>query len=657
MKLLCFKNRFFLIFLFFEISLFAFSPKSAVIYYAKDKPYEILGDFDIVILDPDNTDSNNFGFKKYREKIFAYVSMCEVSKNRSYFKDIKKDWILSKNRVWKSEILDISNPDYRKFLLNRVIKSLVEKGYKNIFFDTVDSYRAVKVRDYRKFEDSIVKFLKDIKLKYPSMKIILNRGFEVLDRAHFYIDGVLFESLFRGLDPKTLEYREIEKRDREWLLGWVKKIKKYGLFVISVDYLPLGDKRAKDVVKKIKSYGIIPYIGEKDLQSIGISANNPIKRRVLILYNSFFENKEDSLAFHFAPFLEYFGFIPEFFNIEKKDINRIKLDRYNGVILYFPKYLKNGKNIKYFLKRASKFHIKTLLLGEIFSSFPDKEGVFKVKKRIFLKFDKYFVFNFDPFKVFKKAFTPNFPVPDVTTKMGRRVVFAIVGCKGFENICEYKNIRAFDAFKREIFKKFRKIPHSVCIPKSKTPLLEGVERNTKFKKSFTYLTASLPFLTLVSPIGVWQKGEFEIYAPIGDDIYYTNWWQKRFWGYERVISTFKLTNMPKRLKPICINYNYLSLTKKASLNALKKVYLWSMKQKIYPLFPSFYKKSALDFYYVAIEKKKKSFLIKGADFLKTFRIPEKIKIDLKNSDIKNISYLKQGIYIDISKKEALVSLK
>ena len=657
MKLSCFKNSLFLLLFCFK-SLFS-APVSAVVYYEKEKPYDILGSFDLIILEPDNTDTNNFGFKKYRDKIFAYVSMCEVNQNREYFKDIKKEWILSENRVWKSKILDISNPDYRNFLKNRVIGNLIKRGFKNIFFDTVDSYISVDFKHKEKYKKAITLFLKELKERYPSMKIILNRGFEVLKSAHNYIDGVLFESLFRGLDSKTLDYKEVKQKDREWLLAWAKRIRDYNLFAISVDYLPRGDKEAKNIAKEISKLKIIPYITDKDLKTIGVSTIEPIKRRVLILYNSF-NKKEISLAFHFAPFLEYYGFIPVFKDISKIDLNSIYFDRYKALILYFEKPV--NKDINNLIKRALNRDIKVLSFGENAKDLLSKD----LKKRVsifkepFKKVDIDYIFTINPFEVFKNSLSPNFPIPDVTTKMGKRVAFATVGCKGFDDFCEYEKIKAFKAFKEKILKRYKKIYHSICIPKEHENelSLKNVEINIDFKKGFTNLTNLHPFLTKISPIGAYENGEYQIFYPMCDEISYTNWWSEKFWGYEKAIMTFKLTNSPKRIKPININYNYISLTKTASLNALNKVYSWVLAQNIYPVKPSYYKKTALDFYYISISKVKNSFFIKGADFLKTFKILKEFNINTKDSkNIKKIFKLKNGVYIDISSKEAILDIK
>ncbi len=283
MRHLCCKNRLFILVYILALSIIgvaifkfltSFNPKSAVVYYGDKHPSDRLETFDIIILESGNVDTNTEGFKKNREKIFTYVSIGEVEKNRSYYSQIKQEWLGGENKLWKSKLLDLSKEGYKNFLIDSVITDLIKKGYKNFFFDTVDSYHLLPLTEKEKlsYELEIVDFLKKLKTKYPNIKIILNRGFEIIDRAYPYINGVLFESLFYGLDHKTLDYRQVPYKDREWLLAKVKMIQSYKLPVIALDYLPPKEmKKAKVVAKKIHDLNIIPYIGDKYLQAIGVS--------------------------------------------------------------------------------------------------------------------------------------------------------------------------------------------------------------------------------------------------------------------------------------------------------------------------------------------------------------------------------------------------
>lgn len=158
----------------------------------------------------------------------------------------------------------------------------------------------------------------------------------------------------------------------------------------------------------------------------------------------------------------------------------------------------------------------------------------------------------------------------------------------------------------------------------------------------TTITKSKPSLTKVSPLGVFRNGYFQVYAPIQNENLYTNLWQGPFYGYRRVIETFKLTEKPWRLKPIDIYYHFYSATKLASLKTLDKVYSWALDQDVMNIFSSEYIEKAMDFNDVSISEDRGGWLVRTNGHLKQLRIPNSFGYpDLERS--KNIiGYKKHG---------------
>ena len=111
----------------------------------------------------------------------------------------------------------------------------------------------------------------------------------------------------------------------------------------------------------------------------------------------------------------------------------------------------------------------------------------------------------------------------------------------------------------------------------------------------TIMSRMRPSLTAVAPLGIPRDAIFQVYAPNQNENMYTNLWTGPFYGYERVIETFQLTDKPLRLKPINIYYHTYSASKPASLKALKKVYDWALSQPVLPLHASAYARKVLDF--------------------------------------------------------------
>jgi len=246
--------------------------KSAIVFYAKDIDYMRVKNSDYIILQPNYTDTQNIGFLENRDKIYGYVSLCEISKTVPEYKSVKEDWIVAKNSDWDSEVLDIRDSEYREFLFDEIIDPIIQSGFKNIFFDTVDSYQLASKTDKERvvYEEYIALFINKVYKKYPKIKIIINRGFEVIDDIYESVEAVLFESYYFGLGSGDEVYKKISDQDRNWLHIHLDRIKDYGLDIIAVDYLDEKDmNKADEAIAIIRENGMIPYVSNRSLNIYG----------------------------------------------------------------------------------------------------------------------------------------------------------------------------------------------------------------------------------------------------------------------------------------------------------------------------------------------------------------------------------------------------
>ncbi len=366
MRHLCFSKILLFLFLLSISSAYASqSEKSAAVYYGHDISYSNLGLHDYIIIESENISPYTHGFKTYKKKIFAYVSVGEASSYRAYFKDLKERWKLSQNETWESTVMDISNDDYHSFMYDNVIQPLIDKGYENFFFDTLDSYQIVaKDEEERiRYTSGLIRFVKKFKQRFPDSKLIVNRGFEVMDEIHESVHAVLFESLFYGLSSKTLSYTQVSEEDRQWLLTQVEKVKKYNLDVIDVDYIQTQEKeKIRQTLEKIRGFGIIPYISNKEFTRYGDSSKSVFKREVLVLYSDS-EPKVESNAHHLAAMpLEYLGYIPVLRAVEEGLPDRDELSRYAAVISWSESPYKDAHAFVKWVETVMQEKIKILFL-------------------------------------------------------------------------------------------------------------------------------------------------------------------------------------------------------------------------------------------------------------------------------------------------------
>jgi len=785
--------------------------KSAMVYYGDNIPYSLVGIHDYIILQPDHVNPFSHGFKIYRDDIYAYVSIGEAESSQSYYRDISSKWIIGENGLWGAKIMDISNDSYHKFMFEKVIEPLFQKGFKNIFLDTLDSYQIVAKddKDRERYSKGLIRFINEFHHRYPDSKLIINRGFDIIDEIHDSIEAVLFESLFYGLSSKDLSYTKVSSSDREWLKAQISKIQKYHKPIISVEYLPSDSKLADKVIKSVEDLGLIPYIADKDLVRFGKSSKEAIKREVLLLYDDTqFDGTPNDDKIYSTAFLqlsvplEYMGYIPILKPISSWIQKPSDSDRYAGAIVWingtYP--IKNSKKFESTIGKIKDSGIKLLMLEsmaeDIHSKLYKKLDITLKKppedlsKRKTISCDKSYVgFEIDPYipsigdlfvpkkskaictlhmgklKSVISAITPwggyvfdgalmtsinksdlwianpfklirdalrlrNIPIPDVTTQNGKRLLFVHIDGDGIMNRAEW-NPRLFsgEVLNKEVFSKYH-IPISLSIIEAETApyglypkLSEKLEEIAKesysmehiepathtfthpfywqrivddkldpkyrlkvkdynfsidreLRGSLNYINKTLtpknkianmvfwsgdclptettleymyknnflqmnggdttisnkdPWLSYIAPLGIKRGDYYQIFTGAQNENVYTNDWLGPFWGFKRVIQTFKLTDKPRRFKPIDIYFHIYSGSKKASLRALHQVFKWAMKQDVMPIYTSEYIPRVMDFYEISIARQNKKWHIKGTKSLDTIRISKDKYIDIENS--------------------------
>ncbi|MDD5717328.1 MAG: endo alpha-1,4 polygalactosaminidase [Sulfuricurvum sp.] len=248
-------NAFFLVcniaFLFFGSSLYAKYP--LLIYYGSDYPIETFNEYDTVVLDPDLYKDVH----KLKSRSFAYVSLGEVGTCRSYFDLLQNNSLLAgKNQNWGSYHINIADGKWEKILIDKVIPPIVKSGYDGLFLDTVDSLLARE-----KSPEHIIHLIVTIKKRYPKLKLMLNRGFEIADIVP--IDALLYESTISGYDFKkgvsslfTYDFRFLPKH----------KIERY-----SVDYWNYEEpKNMAEIYKIALKKGYKPLVTDISLNKLPI---------------------------------------------------------------------------------------------------------------------------------------------------------------------------------------------------------------------------------------------------------------------------------------------------------------------------------------------------------------------------------------------------
>lgn len=263
---------------------------SIAFYYGANPPFDELKAFDIAVVEPDHVPDP----KPHRRdaavgasELFAYVSFGEVEPSRAYFKSIPPGILKGENQAWGSSVVDQTAPAWPAFLIERILAPLWERGYRGFFFDTLDSYHLISATpELRAIQEAaMVTTLRAVRARFPGIRLIFNRGFEILPQVKDMVTAVAAESLYRGWDQGKKQYREVPAADREWLLGQLQTVRTaYSLPVIAIDYVAPAERAlARDTARRIIDLGFTPWVANPELDMLGVGRIEVVPRRVLVL--------------------------------------------------------------------------------------------------------------------------------------------------------------------------------------------------------------------------------------------------------------------------------------------------------------------------------------------------------------------------------------
>ncbi|HRA15352.1 MAG TPA: endo alpha-1,4 polygalactosaminidase, partial [Giesbergeria sp.] len=165
---------------------------AVALYYGHSTPLTDFRAFDMVVVEPDHGKNPSL---LPGTDLYAYVSVAEVQASRPYYADIPAHWKLARNGHWKSDVIDQTPPEWADFFAARVIAPLWERGYRGFFLDTLDSYRLAASFDEKAQQQGLVRVIETLHQRFPGIKLVLNRGFEIVPQVRDKIQMVAAESL------------------------------------------------------------------------------------------------------------------------------------------------------------------------------------------------------------------------------------------------------------------------------------------------------------------------------------------------------------------------------------------------------------------------------------------------------------------------------
>lgn len=316
------------------------APDNVAFYYGHEAPIGALFAYDWVVLQQDQaTDARLDLLSRGGTRPLSYISIGEIAKSHRYFREVPGPWKLGANAAWKSVVLDLRLQEVRQFILDRLIAPAMDRGFKGLFMDTLDSHllTAEGRANPEAFAQSQALLMAEIRNRYPDATLIINRGFHLPESGHALVDALAFESWRTGYSAGQKRYTEVTDQDRDWLnqqlAHWRGEHPDVPL--IAIDYVR-DESSVAAHAEQLRSEGFIPYVSNGALTRLGPTRPETRKRHVLVIHDRPPSHMDQSAAHRrLGIVLERLGLVPVYRSALLPHPTEPLEDRYAGVVIWW----------------------------------------------------------------------------------------------------------------------------------------------------------------------------------------------------------------------------------------------------------------------------------------------------------------------------------
>jgi uncharacterized protein (TIGR01370 family) len=249
--------------------------KPWAVFYGEDAPMERFKPFYLLVFDSDAHPA----LQKFtgQDKLFlGYLSLGEVEQGRAHFPAVQKEGLfLGENPVWKeSQYVDLRDPRWAKRVIEELIPAILFQRFDGLFLDTLDNAGYLEDTDPEKFRGmraAAIHLVKAIRLHYPQIKIMMNRGFDLMPELASQVDMLLGESLYTTYDFARKRYERVPADQYAQQVVQMQRAKTANpqLTLYALDYWdPADTATIKEIYRAEREHGLNPYVSTPELTSI-----------------------------------------------------------------------------------------------------------------------------------------------------------------------------------------------------------------------------------------------------------------------------------------------------------------------------------------------------------------------------------------------------
>jgi uncharacterized protein (TIGR01370 family) len=242
-------------------------PTRWAVVYAGAADAVALSDYDLVVLDADRYPPLQ-PLRARGRTVLSYLSLTQAGRHRAFFDGLVRSGVVGEvHPSWPdSHYLDFRRPEWTKLILDELIPKAIERGFGGLLLDTLDDAEHLERTAPEKnagMRQAAIRLVQAIRQQYPSLILMMNRGYGLLPELAGSIDVLLGESVVASFNAATKAYVKVVASDVDWQVNALKDAvaRNPRLTVCTLDYWDPSDLDGiRQIYRDQRARGFVPYV-------------------------------------------------------------------------------------------------------------------------------------------------------------------------------------------------------------------------------------------------------------------------------------------------------------------------------------------------------------------------------------------------------------
>jgi polysaccharide biosynthesis protein PelA len=246
-----------------------------IAFYGETADEQVLSAYDLVVLDPMFKGSKDL-IAQSGARLCGYLSLGEIRTADTFYDRLDPAALLEENPAWpNTRRIDIRHRSWTNLILGEIIPAIAAQGFTGLLLDTLDTPPYLEQQDpvgKRGMRQAAVDLVRSIRLAFPDMLVIMNRGYNLLPDVAENLDGMVAESLLTttlASEAGSYKWNAQSEIAQHLSLLAPAQHRRNRLPILSLDYwAPQDASTIREIYLRERQLGHHPYVATRMLDRI-----------------------------------------------------------------------------------------------------------------------------------------------------------------------------------------------------------------------------------------------------------------------------------------------------------------------------------------------------------------------------------------------------